>query len=59
MPNSKPKPERVEEIKTRLCLKCRKQFESSWSGQRICTHCKSRSSWREGSDFEEWDLWVR
>ncbi len=55
----KPQPERVEEAKTRLCLKCRKQFKSSWPGERICTNCKSRISWREGADFEVRDLWVR
>ena len=49
---SKPQPEYVEEAKTRLCLKCRKQFESSWPGERICTHCKSRISWHEGAAFE-------
>ena len=37
----KPKPERVHEAKTRRCLKCRKEFTSSWLGERICGNCKS------------------
>ena len=30
----KPEPERDYEAKSRLCLKCRKPFESSWPGER-------------------------
>ncbi len=44
---SKPKPERVHVAKTRKCLKCREPFESEWSGERVCKHCKSLASWRE------------
>ncbi len=39
--HSKPKTERVQVAKTRRGLKCREEFESSWSGERICKRCKS------------------
>jgi len=38
----KPQPERSYEAKTRLCLKCRKPFVSTWSGERVCRICKSQ-----------------
>ena len=41
MTASKPEPEQVQVAKTRKCLKCREEFESSWSGERICKRCKS------------------
>ncbi len=44
---SKPVSERVHVAKTRKCLKCREPFESEWSGERVCKHCKSLNSWRE------------
>ncbi len=44
----KPEPERSYEAKSRLCLKCREPFVSSWPGERVCRRCKSRSNWREG-----------
>ena len=59
MPLLKPEPERIYKIKTRLCLKCRMPFESSWPGERICSHCKSKSSWREDVEFEVRVLRVR
>ena len=59
LPKPEPEPERTYKIKTRLCLKCRKPFESGWEGERICRHCKSKSSWREGEDFEMRDYRVR
>jgi len=37
---SNPIPERIHVAKTRQCLKCRKEFTSSWSGERICKQCK-------------------
>ena len=49
MTASKPEPERVHVAKTRKCLKCREPFESEWSGERVCKHCKSLNSWREGT----------
>ena len=42
-------PERAQVAKTRRCLKCREPFESEWSGERVCKHCKSLNSWREGT----------
>ncbi len=51
MTASKPEPERVHVAKTRKCLKCREPFESEWSGERVCKHCKSLDSWRDGEDF--------
>ncbi len=44
----KPESERVHVAKTRLCLKCRRPFNSGWSGERVCRRCKSRHDWREG-----------
>ncbi len=46
---SKPKTERVHVAKTRKCLKCCEPFESEWSGERVCKHCKSLDSWREAT----------
>ncbi|MDP2620635.1 MAG: hypothetical protein Q8P46_10745 [Hyphomicrobiales bacterium] len=43
-----PGVERSMEPKTRLCLICRSPFPSAWAGERICRHCKSKSSWRNG-----------
>jgi len=45
------KPEMTEhrksdQPKTRECLNCRKSFHSEWSGERVCSKCKSKSSWR-------------
>jgi hypothetical protein len=30
----------------RKCLKCRATFQSDWAGERVCSHCKSLTSWR-------------
>jgi len=32
----------------RICLMCRKNFESEWAGERICHKCKSTEAWRRG-----------
>lgn len=32
--------------KTRKCLVCRDDFDSAWSGERICRRCKGRGDWR-------------
>lgn len=37
--------------KVRACLRCRVSFESQWSGERICSRCKSSHAWRAGSPF--------
>ena len=39
---------RVEEPKSRQCLKCREPFSSEWSGERVCKRCKSSGTWRSG-----------
>ena len=44
--HSEPKTEHVQVAKTRRCLKCREEFESSWSGERICKQCKSNMEHR-------------
>ncbi len=51
MPTRMRGPQRNDgyEAKTRLCLKCRKPFVSSWPGERVCQRCKSQSNWREGA----------
>ena len=38
-----------KETKSRLCLKCRKPFVSTWPGERVCQDCKSQTNWREGT----------
>lgn len=35
--------------KVRACLRCKVDFQSEWSGERICRHCKSSASWRNGA----------
>ena len=37
-----------EVSKIRLCLKCRSEFESLWSGERLCKRCKTSKAWRTG-----------
>lgn len=34
--------------KVRACLRCKADFRSEWSGERICRRCKSSTSWRNG-----------
>ena len=36
------------EAKDRSCLMCRDDFESAWSGERICKRCKSQAQWQTG-----------
>lgn len=43
-----PEREIETEEKIRCCLICRKEFQSSWAGERICRSCKSTSAWRSG-----------
>lgn len=38
----------VYESRVRRCLSCGEQFESAWSGERICRGCKAKASWRSG-----------
>ena len=35
--------------KLRKCLTCQTQFESEWSGERICKRCKSSAAWKSGA----------
>lgn len=37
---------REDRAKERLCLKCRKAFDSEGFGERICPRCKSLTVWR-------------
>ena len=32
--------------KTRKCLMCKKEFESAWSGERVCRGCKVTNAWK-------------
>jgi hypothetical protein len=32
----------------RACLRCGTQFESEWSGHRVCKHCQSANAWKSG-----------
>jgi len=34
--------------KVRQCLRCQATFHSEWSGERICSRCKSSNAWRNG-----------
>jgi hypothetical protein len=34
--------------RVRACLRCKAEFRSEWSGERICRRCKSSTSWRNG-----------
>ena len=33
------------QVKIRSCLMCKDDFESAWSGERVCKRCKSQSKW--------------
>lgn len=35
-----------DRAKARSCLRCETRFMSTWSGERICPHCKGSSAWR-------------
>jgi Zn finger protein HypA/HybF involved in hydrogenase expression len=37
-----------DEPQLRQCLRCQTTFNSDWSGERICPHCKSSAAWRQG-----------
>lgn len=34
--------------RVRACLRCKADFQSEWSGERICRRCKSSARWRNG-----------
>ncbi len=44
-----PERPRDDGPKLRQCLRCSAEFESEWSGERICRRCKGSASWRTGS----------
>jgi hypothetical protein len=46
---SKPVPEAPP--KRRQCLMCGAEFNSTWSGNRVCQDCKSTRQWRGGNDL--------
>ncbi len=48
MSDKKPGPEENIPPKVRNCLACRRAFTSAWAGERVCSKCKSSSSWRSG-----------
>ncbi len=35
--------------KLRKCLRCQATFHSEWAGERICSRCKSTTTWRNGT----------
>jgi len=37
------------QVKIRSCLMCKDDFESVWSGERVCKRCKSQSQWITGN----------
>jgi len=49
--NKKPQSDKVYEVKARKCLMCRKEFSSSWPGERICSSCKQTSAWTDGGSL--------
>ena len=38
-----------DDSKIRQCLRCNAAFPSKWSGERICSRCKSSNAWRTGA----------
>jgi hypothetical protein len=32
---------------------CRKPFMSSWPGERVCPHCKTKTVWRDGTTLRD------
>ncbi|WP_139839704.1 hypothetical protein [Oceanibacterium hippocampi] len=44
-------PSHADESKTRHCLRCKSEFLSSWSGERICGRCKGSTAWRNGTPY--------
>ena len=34
--------------KVRRCLRCKDEFRSEWSGERVCPRCKNTNAWRSG-----------
>lgn len=45
-PSDQPSP---DVPKARQCLRCKATFSSKWSGERICSRCKSSNAWRTGA----------
>ncbi len=43
-----PEQPRDDGPKLRQCLRCEDEFESEWSGERICRRCKTSATWRGG-----------
>jgi len=41
--------------KVRQCLRCRATFSSRWSGERICSRCKSSIAWRSGIPLKSYE----
>ncbi len=37
------------QAKLRSCLMCEDDFESAWSGERVCKRCKSQAQWQTGN----------
>lgn len=47
--NKKPESDRIYVPKTRRCLMCSTEFQSSWPGERICKSCKETAAWKDSS----------
>lgn len=47
--NDAPSDESADTTRTRSCLRCEVQVESSGFGERICRRCKSSTTWRDGN----------
>jgi hypothetical protein len=47
--HSKPKSDRVYQVKKRHCLTCGDPMRSEWSGERVCKRCKGTAAWRSGA----------
>ena len=41
--------------KLRQCLRCQATFNSEWAGERVCSHCKSSTTWRNGTPLRSFD----
>lgn len=46
LPPERPDPRDVPAL--RLCLRCRRPFDSAGFGERICSRCKTARLWHDG-----------
>lgn len=52
-PKRDSEPLRVYIARPRLCLMCRRTFESAWSGERTCPRCKHNHDFADGAALSD------